>query len=35
VKLTLGRKIIRVGSDDDAELAKLLGEKMGISRLGE
>ena len=30
VKLTLGRKIIRVGADDADELAKFLGEKTGL-----
>jgi hypothetical protein len=29
VKLTLGRKVIRVGTDDADELAKFLGEKSG------
>ena len=29
VKLTLGRKIIRVGTDDADELAKIIREKMG------
>ncbi len=29
VKLTLGRKIIRVGTDDADELAKVIREKMG------
>ena len=32
VKLTLGRKIIRVGTDDAEELAKVIREKIGISR---
>ena len=31
VKLTLGRKIIRVGTDDAENLAKFLGEKTGLS----
>jgi len=31
VKLTLGRKIIRVGTDDADELAKVIREKMGRS----
>ena len=30
VKLTLGRKIIRVGTDDAEGLAKFLGEKIGL-----
>jgi hypothetical protein len=30
VKLTLGRKIIRVGTDDAEELAKFLSEKTGL-----
>ncbi len=30
VKLTLGRKIIRVGTDDAENLAKFLGEKTGL-----
>jgi len=33
VKLTLGRKIIRVGTDDADELAKFLGEKTGLGGL--
>ena len=33
VKLTLGRKIIRVGTDDAEGLATFLGKKTGISRL--
>ena len=35
VKLTLGRKIIRVGTDDADGLARFLGEKTGISGLSE
>jgi hypothetical protein len=35
VKLTLGRKIVRVGTDDAYELAKSLGEKTGIGRKAE
>ncbi len=31
VKLTLGRKIIRVGTDDAEGLAKVIREKIGIS----
>jgi hypothetical protein len=31
VKLTLGRKIIRVGTDDAEELAKVIREKAGLS----
>jgi hypothetical protein len=31
VKLTLGRKIVRVGTDDADELAKVIREKMGLS----
>ena len=30
VKLTLGRKIIRVGTDDAEALAKVIREKMGL-----
>ena len=33
VKLTLGQKIIRVGTDDADELAKVIREKTGLSRL--
>ena len=33
VKLTLGRKIIRVGTDDAEGLAKVIRETTGISRL--
>ena len=33
VKLTLGRKIVRVGTDDADELAKVVREKMGRSGL--
>ena len=29
VKLTLGRKVVRVGTDDAENLAKFLGEKIG------
>jgi hypothetical protein len=32
VKLTLGRKIIRVGTDDAEELAKVIREKIGRSK---
>ena len=32
VKLTLGRKIVRVGTDDADELAKVIREKMGGGR---
>ena len=35
VKLTLGRKIIRVGTDDVEELAKFLREKTGLNKAGE
>jgi hypothetical protein len=35
VKLTLGRKIIRVGTDDADNLAKFLEKKTGLSRLSE
>ena len=35
VKVTLGRKIIRVGTDDTEELAKVIREKMGRSGLSE
>ena len=35
VKLTLGRKVIRVGTDDAEGLAKFLGEKTGLSGLSE
>ncbi len=31
VKLTLGRKIVRVGTDDADELAKVIREKTGLS----
>ena len=31
VKLTLGRKIVRVGTDDADELAKVIREKIGRS----
>ena len=30
LKLTLGRKIIRVGTDDAEELAKVIREKTGL-----
>ena len=33
VKLTLGRKIIRVGTDDAEGLAKVIREKTGLSRI--
>jgi len=33
VKVTLGRKIVRVGTDDAGELAKFIREKAGISLL--
>ncbi len=32
VKLTLGRKIVRVGTDDADGLAKMIAEKIGVSR---
>jgi hypothetical protein len=32
VKLTLGRKIVRVGTDDAEGLAKMIAEKIGVSR---
>jgi len=35
VKLTLGRKIIRVGTDDAEGLAKVVREKLGSSGLSE
>ena len=35
VKLTLGRKIIRVGTDDAEELAKFIREKIGRGGLSE
>ena len=35
MKLTLGRKIIRVGTDDAEGLAKMVGEKIGVSRPAE
>ena len=35
VKLTLGRKIIRVGTDDAEELAKVIREKIGRGGLSE
>jgi hypothetical protein len=35
VKLTLGRKVIRVGTDDADELAKVIREKMGRNGLSE
>ena len=31
VKLTLGRKVIRVGTDDAEGLVKVIGEKTGLS----
>jgi hypothetical protein len=33
VKLTLGKKLIRIGTDDDEELAKFVGEKTGLGVL--
>jgi hypothetical protein len=33
VKLTLSRKIIRFGTDDAEDLAKVVGEKIGSRRL--
>jgi hypothetical protein len=35
VKLTLGRKIIRIGTDDAEGLAKAVREKIGSNRLSE
>ena len=35
VKLTLGRKIIRVGTDDAEELAKFVREKSGLNGKSE
>ena len=35
VKLTLGRKIIRVGTDDADELAKVIREKMSLKQNSE
>jgi hypothetical protein len=35
VKLTLGRKVIRVGTDDAEDLAKVIREKTGLSGLAE
>jgi hypothetical protein len=35
VKLTLGRKIVRVGTDDCEGLAKVIREKMGHGGLSE
>ena len=35
VKLTPGREIIRVGTDDADELATVIREKMGLSGLSE
>jgi hypothetical protein len=35
VKLTMGPKIIRVGTDDADELAKVIREKIGSSRPSE
>ena len=35
VKLTLGRNIVRMGTDDADELAKVIREKMGLSGLSE
>ena len=35
VKLTLGRKVIRVGTDDADELAKAIRAKMGSTGLPE
>ncbi len=34
-KLTLGRKIIRVGTDDAKGLAKMTAEKISVSRPAE
>jgi hypothetical protein len=35
VKLTLGRKIVRVGRDEADELAKVIQEKTGLNRANE